>query len=99
MTVYSLDARDALRIPSGTPNNPDVQHLFTVITTPWYYLGSNKVIMVNISSIKRGKPFDGTCVIRADESANEFITRDSFAIYQFAQLREESQIIALKSKG
>lgn len=95
MILYSVEARDALLIP--TPNIP---HLFTVITDPWPYDDSgNSVIMVNISSIKRNRPYDGTCVIRADESANRFITCDSYVIYQFAELRKESQIISLREQG
>lgn len=99
MVLYSLEARDALIIPSGTPSRPDTPHLFTVITNPWEYQGSRKVIMVNISSIKPNVPFDQTCVIRSDEGANDFITRHSYVIYRFAQVREESKLTELREKG
>lgn len=91
MDLYSFDEGDALLIPT-----PEIEHLFTVITNPWQYEGSSKVILVNFSSVKRNRPFDQTCVVRADEFAHEFITRDSFVIYKFARLQEESKLIELR---
>lgn len=94
MDLYSFDERDALLIPT-----PEIGHLFTVITNPWQYEGSKKVILVNFSSIKRNRPFDQTCIVRADEFAHEFLTRDSFVIYKFARLQEESKLVELRRDG
>ena len=99
MILYSIEARDALRVPSGPARDLTIEHLFTVMTDPWHYLGSKKVIMVNISSIKYKQPYDQTCVITNDDAANDFITKDSFAFYRLAELREENRVIELKESG
>ncbi len=61
-----------------------VDHLHFICSNPFFNLhtGEMSVVAVNISSVREGKPYDKTCVLR--EGDHPFIRHDSFVYYRGA---------------
>ena len=55
------------------------------------------VVLVNVSSIRDGLPYDQTCVLRT--GTQPFIKHDSFVFYRNARIERESHILALIQQG
>lgn len=61
-----------------------IDHLHVICTRQFFYQekGEQAVIAVNVSSIKEGASYDGTCVLRAGD--HPFIRHDSYVRYKDA---------------
>ena len=55
------------------------------------------MILVNLSSIRDGFPYDKTCVL--SPGAHPFIKRDSFVFYKNARIELESHVLKLVGQG
>lgn len=68
-------------------------HLYFVLTDPFFNGETgvdNCVLSVSCSSIKEGKKFDDTCVIKQGE--HEFIKKDSFIFYEHLRIDNAEEI-------
>lgn len=64
-------------MPSGSQSNPSGLHLFIEMTAP---LGPDEeVLLLSISTIHEGVPYDESCVLNAEE--HEFIKHPSYIRY------------------
>lgn len=100
MNQILIDARDAMHSPSGPAHAPHIPHLHIILTDPWEYEGSRKLIWVNITKMKPiAQHNDKTCIITQHDSAHPFITKNSFVLYQRASIVEESSIIKQINEG
>ena len=54
-------------------------------------------MLVNLSSIRDGLPYDQTCVLPA--GAHPFIKRDSFVFYRNARIEQASHVVQLVDSG
>jgi len=70
-------------------------HLWIVITDP--AVNPQSVVMVSISSVRRGRTVDKACILCAQ--AHEQIRHESFASYARAQVFTAEQIDSMISKG
>ena len=86
----------ALLIPSGNEGD----HLFIALNDPGRFegYGSNPcVVLVNLSSVREGVPYDATCVLDAGE--HEFVRHPSFVFYRNARIEPESHVLRLVEQG
>jgi hypothetical protein len=75
-----IDVGDTFLIQTGSPSDPDRNHLLVAISDIPIDAGG-MTLFVSISSIKEIKRHDKTCEILATDSAHPFITKDSFVDY------------------
>ena len=54
-------------------------------------------MLVNLSSVREGVPYDTTCVLDAGE--HEFIRHPSFVFYRNARIEPESHVLQLVEQG
>lgn len=93
MNIFFLTERASMLIPSGAEHNPTQKHLFVTVTNPWIYEEKQKVILVNLTSIKRHRPnFDDSCIIKPEDNAHAFISKASYINYSRARLEEAAAI-------
>lgn len=96
MQGWRLCAGATLLIPSGSHGN----HLHIVLNGPRLFENYGPqpcVILVNLSSIKYGLPFDQTCVLSA--GAHPFIKHDSFVFYRNARIEQAAHVERLIAQG
>ncbi|MBX9903619.1 MAG: hypothetical protein K2Y31_04630 [Burkholderiales bacterium] len=96
MQGWQLCAGATLLMPSGNQGN----HLHVALNDPCPFenYGSHaSVILVNLSSIRDGLPYDTTCVLAA--GAHPFIKRDSFVFYRNARIEQASHVVKLVERG
>lgn len=87
--------RATVLVPSGTAQQPNLKHLFILVTDPH---GEPKVvIIVSISSVKPNAHYDPTCSLYQGD--HPFINRDSFVAYRTAQIIEVSKLVNGVAKG
>lgn len=92
MQGWRLCAGATLLMPSGSQGN----HLYVVLNDPCpfeNYGSQPSVILVNLSSIKDGLPYDRTCVLPA--GTHPFIKRDSFVFYRNARIEPAAHVVQL----
>jgi hypothetical protein len=76
--MFFVVRRATLLIPSGPAEDPDRRHLFICLTDP---AGAEQdTLLVSISSIVPGQPFDDTCRLYAGD--HPFIRHDSYVSYR-----------------
>jgi hypothetical protein len=76
--MFFVVRRATLLIPSGPVDDPDRKHLFICLTDPG---GTERdVLLVSISTVVPGQPFDATCRLYAGD--HPFIRHDSFVSYR-----------------
>lgn len=96
MAQWQLCAGATLLMPSGNEGD----HLYVVLNDPCAFdsYGSNPcVLLVNLSSVREGVPYDATCVLDPGEHA--FVRRQSFVFYRNARIEQESHILRLMDQG
>lgn len=87
--------RATVLVPSGTAQQPNLKHLFILVTEPD---GEPKVvIMVSISSVRPGAHLDPTCLLYSGD--HPFVSRDSFVAYRTAQFIETDRLMRGVKKG
>jgi len=85
-----------LLMPSGN----DGDHLYIVLNDPQTFESYGRhacVVLVNLSSVREGMPYDETCVLEA--SAHPFVRHRSFVFYRNARVEQESHILQLTQRG
>lgn len=82
MAAWAPNQGDTLLMPSG----PDL-HLFVLVLGPVAMAGYGKapqIVLVNVSTIRDGVPFDPTCIIEPGE--HPFIQKRSYVVYRHARV-------------
>lgn len=98
MSVFVPLRRATLLIPSGPLGDPDRKHLFILLTDPAADdSGRLCVLLVSISSVKPGVPYDGTCILYAGD--HPFVKHDSYVVYQKARLEEADKLLRGVKRG
>ena len=93
---WQLSAGATLLMPSGSEGD----HLYVVLNDPQPFdgYGSNFcVLLVNLSSVREGAPFDDTCVL--DAGTHPFVQHRSFVFYRHARVEPESHMLRLVEQG
>ncbi len=81
-----------LLVPSGPENDPDRRHLFVLLTDPADVGdGVKAVLMVSLSSIKQGLPYDPTCLLYPGD--HPFVKRESYVVYRKARIEEVDKLL------
>lgn len=93
MSLFVPFKRATLLIPSGPLNVPDRKHLFVLLTDPVEAAGfdEKQVLLVNITSVPRGLPYDSTCIIQPGE--HRFIKHKSYVFYAKARIETANALL------
>lgn len=82
------------------PSGSDGDHLYVVLNDPQpfdSYGSSPCVLLVNLSSVREGVPFDDTCVL--DTGVHPFVRHRSFVFYRHVRIEHESHVLRLVEQG
>ena len=82
------------------PSGNEGDHLYIALNDPRLFEGYGRqpcVVLVNLSSVREGVPFDETCVLEPDE--HPFVRQRSFVFYRNARIEPESHILQLTQQG
>ncbi|EIJ42003.1 hypothetical protein BegalDRAFT_1100 [Beggiatoa alba B18LD] len=92
MNLFIPLARTTFLIPSGSLSDPDRKHLFVLLNDSFLDPVTNLefILVVSITSLKSGIPYDATCVLKSGE--HPFIQHDSYVLYHRAEIRETAQL-------
>ena len=92
MSLFLPLKRATLLIPSGPGGDEDRKHLFILLTDPWGdESGKTSVLMVSLSTVRKGVPHDPTCVLYPGD--HPFVKHDSYVVYQKARIEETDKIL------
>jgi hypothetical protein len=98
MSLFLPLRRATLLKPSGPARDPNRQHLFVLLTDPIDTgTGAKAVLMVSLSSVQPGLPYDPACRLYPGDHA--FVTRDSFVVYQRARIEEAEKLLRGVNEG
>lgn len=87
--MFLVTRRATVLVPSGTPERPELKHLFILLNDP--HGQEQHVLIVSISTIRAGKYHDTACRLFAGD--HPFIKVDSYVVYARARL-ETSAVLA-----
>jgi len=80
--MFIVTRRATVLVPSGTPERPDLKHLYILLNDP---SGKEKlVLIVSISTVYPDRYYDPTCLLWAGD--HSFIRTKSFVMYSMARL-------------
>lgn len=92
MRLFLPLKRATLLVPSGPGSDPDRKHLFILLTDPANDgSGVKAVLMVSLSSIKQGLPYDASCILYPGD--HPFVKRESFVVYQKARIEVADKVL------
>jgi len=92
MSLFLPLKRATLLIPSGPQDDQGRKHLFILLTDPHAdEAGKHCVLMVSLSTIRKGIPHDPTCILYAGD--HPFVKHDSYVVYQKARLEEADKVL------
>lgn len=92
MSLFLPLRRATLLIPSGPQSDPDRKHLFILLTDPHDdETGKKCILMVSLSTIRPGMPYDSTCILYAGD--HPFVKHDSNVVYQKARLEDADKVL------
>lgn len=92
MSLFLPLKRATLLIPSGSQSDPGRKHLFILLTDPTSdEIGKNCVLIVSLSTVRPGIPYDDACVLHAGN--HPFVKHDSYVVYQRARLEDADKIL------
>mgnify|MGYP000060538622 FL=1 len=92
MSLFLPLKRATLLIPSGPQDDQGRKHLFILLTDPHTdEAGKHCVLMVSLSTIRKGIPHDPTCILYAGD--HPFVKHDSYVVYQKARLEEADKVL------
>jgi hypothetical protein len=95
MPAWQASAGATLLIPSGAG-----KHLFVALNDPVVLEGYGTqgcVVLVNVSTVRGGIPFDDTCVVEA--GSHSFVTARSYMRYQDARIYRAIELSRLVAQG
>ncbi|MGR3806932.1 hypothetical protein SAMN05660772_00997 [Pasteurella testudinis DSM 23072] len=97
----NADRKVTILIPTDYgKSESNFYHLYFILTDPCFNGETGQedsVLSVSCSSIKQGKVFDNTCVLKAGE--HEFIRHDSFVFYRHLRIDSASIINQKVAQG
>jgi len=92
MSLFLPLKRATVLAPSGPDSDPERKHLFVVLTNPTDVDKETKaLLMVPLSSIKQGLPYDASCVLHPGD--HPFVKRESFVDYRRARIEDVKKIL------
>ncbi len=94
MRLFVPLRRATLLIPSGPPQDPDRMHLFILLTQPQ---ADGRVLLTTVSSVPRGLPHDGTCLLYRGD--HPFIRHDSYVFYARSRIEAQSALLNGVNQG
>jgi hypothetical protein len=95
MPAWQPSAGATLLIPSGAG-----KHLFVALNDPVVLEGYGTqgcVVLVNVSTVRGGIPFDDTCVL--EPGSHPFVAVRSYVRYQDARIYRASELSRLVAQG
>ena len=95
MAAWQPSAGATLLIPSGAG-----KHLFVVLNDPVPFPGYGSqpcVVLVNVSTVRKGIPYDTTCALRA--GGHPFVVAESYVRYQDARIYRADELAARVAQG
>jgi hypothetical protein len=95
MSAWQPKAGEALLMPSGAGD-----HLFVILNDPTPFTGYGSkphVVLVNLSTVHEGIPYDATCVL--EPGCHPFVKRRSFAYFGRARVEPSDHVQTLVSQG
>lgn len=93
--MFVARKQSALLYPTGSPNDPNKNHLLIVLNDPHGPPG--QVLLVPICSIKPPKPHDATCELKAGDHG--FLRHDSYIDYYFARTEPAQKLVEGVKRG
>jgi hypothetical protein len=90
MSLFLPLKRATLLVPSGTQEDKERKHLFVLLTDP-HGDGEKCVLMVSLSTIRRGIPHDPTCILYQGD--HPFVRNDSYVVYQRARIEPAESLL------
>lgn len=87
--IFTPTRRATVLMPTPRPGRSDLKHLFVLLNDP--ATQEQKVVIVNLSSLKKGQAFDPACPLYPGD--HPFVTRDSYVVYAFARIVAASQLV------
>jgi hypothetical protein len=92
MSLFLPLKRATLLIPSGPHGDQFRKHLFILLTDPHAdEAGKYFVLMVSLSTLKRGVPHDPTCILYLGD--HPFVKHESYVVYQKARLEDADKVL------
>ena len=95
MGAWQPSAGATLLIPSGAG-----KHLFVVLNHPMPFPGYGSqpcVVLVNVSSVRKGIPYDTTCTLAA--GCHPFVVAESYVRYQDARVYRADELATRVTQG
>lgn len=93
--MFIATRRATVLVPSGTPQRPDLKHLFILLNDP---AGEDQlVLIVSISTVKAGGRHDQTCLLYPGD--HPFIQVPSFVMYGMSRLEPAKKLIKAVDQG
>lgn len=85
--------RATVLVPSGPDGDEARKHLFILLTDPVPNADTkiSEVLLVNVSSIKEGYPYDSACRLYAGD--HPFLRHDSYVNYRYARIDAVSALL------
>jgi len=96
MADWQASAGATLLVPSG----PEGKHLFVVVCDPVVLPGYGPhpcVVMVNLSTVRAGIPYDSTCVLQA--GSHPFVAQESYVAYSGMRIDRVADLAARVEQG
>ena len=93
--IFTPARRATVLMPTPRRGQPELKHLFVLLNDPATH--ERQVVIVNLSSLKKGRPFDPACQLYPQD--HPFVTRDSYVNYGFARVVAASQRVAAVRQG
>ncbi|HAT50383.1 MAG TPA: hypothetical protein DCS88_08615 [Alphaproteobacteria bacterium] len=92
MSLFIPCKKATVLIPSGPQRDPNRKHLFVLLTDPDpVRFGVESVLIVPISSVREGIPYDRTCVLESGD--HPFIKHRSFVSYAWSRIEDVTKIM------
>ncbi|MCW7551076.1 hypothetical protein NX722_28320 [Endozoicomonas gorgoniicola] len=95
MKLFFPVQRATLLIPTPVDGRKDLKHLFILLTDPVTH--EKLVLIVSLSSVKKGIPYDNSCVLYPGD--HSFISKKSFVDYSRIQIVPADKIVNGVKKG
>jgi len=92
MSLFLPLKRATLLVPSSPDYDLGRKHLFILLTDPICdQSGRMSVLMVSLSSVKPGIPYDSTCILKQGD--HPFIRQESYVQYARARIEDPNKLL------
>lgn len=98
MTIlFNAVSGSTLLIPSTPSYRERVFHLYILLTNSINYENHVKVLLVNVTSIYPGIPYDSSCILHVGD--HPYIKHDSYILYGKARIEKLNEMMKKISAG